>query len=69
MIDYKVIIAADVARVSAEYAGTTSITRDEAMRLFLGSATYRALSNVETGLCYEMYEAIYELFIEEMKER
>jgi len=66
MIDYKVVVAADVARVSVEYAKKMGISEDEAMKIFLGSSTYRALINVETGLCYEMFEAIYEIFLEEM---
>lgn len=66
MKDNKVIIATDVARISVEYAKKMSISEDEAMQVFLGSATYRALINAETGLCYEMFEAIYEMFLEEM---
>jgi len=66
MKDYKVVVTTDVARVSVDYAKKMDISEDEALRLFLGSATYRALINVETGLCYEMYEAIYEMFLEEM---
>jgi len=66
MIDYRVVIATDVARASVEYAKKMGISEDEAMQLFLGSSTYRALINVDTGLCYEMYEAIYEMFLEEV---
>ena len=66
MMDYKVIVATDVARDSVEYAKKMSISKDEALQIFLGSSTYRALMNVETGLCYEMFEAIYEMFLEEM---
>jgi hypothetical protein len=69
MMDYKVIVAIDIARLSVEYAKKMDFSKDEAMRLFLGSATYRALINVETGLCYEMFEAIYEMFLEEMGEQ
>ena len=66
MKDHKVIIATDVTRVSVEYAKKTGVSEDEALRLFLGSATYRALINVETGLCHEMFDAIYDIFLEEM---
>ena len=66
MKDCKVIIATDVTRVSTGYAKKMKITEDEAMRIFLASATYRALINVETGLCFEMFEAIYDMFLEEM---
>ena len=69
MMDYKVIVATDVARVSVEYAKKMDISIDEALQLFFGSATYRALINAETGLCYEMFEAIYDMFLEEMGEQ
>ena len=67
MKDYKVIVAMDTARISVAYAKKMNISEDEALRLFLGSITYRALIDVETGLCYEMRDAIYEMFLEEMK--
>jgi len=66
MKDPKVHITTDITRISYEYAKRMNISEDEAMRLFLGSATYRSLINVETGLCYEMFDAIYEMFTEEM---
>ena len=66
MKGHKVIVATDVSRVSVEYAKKMNISEDEALQIFLGSATYRALINTETGLCYEMYDAIYEMFLEEM---
>jgi len=68
-MDYKVVVATDVARVSVEYAKKMDITKDESLQLFLGSATYRALINAETGLCYEMFEVIYEMFLEEMESK
>ena len=67
MMDYRVVVATDVARVSVEYAKKMDISEDEAMQLFLASSTYRALINVETGLCFEMYEAIYDMFLEELE--
>ena len=69
MKDYKVIVATDAARVSVEYAEKMNISEDEALQLFLGSVTYRALINIETGLCYEMFEAVYDMFLEEMGEQ
>ena len=69
MKDPNVMIAADVTRVSTEYAKHKGISQDEAMRAFLGSATYRALNEIETGLCFEMFEAIYEMFLEEVSEQ
>jgi hypothetical protein len=60
------IITADITRVTTAFAKRADITRDEAMRAFFSSASYRALCKPETGLCYEMTEAIYEMFLEEM---
>jgi len=64
----EVMIAADITRISTEYAKLKGISEDEAMRIFLASPTYRALNEPETGLCFEMFEAIYEMFLEEMGE-
>jgi len=66
MKDHKAIITIDIARICVDYAKKIQISEDEALRIFIGSATYRALMDTETGLCYEMYEAIYEMFLEEM---
>jgi len=66
MKDCKTIATADIARISVDYAAKIGVSEDEALLLFFGSATYRALMNIETGLCYEMHEAIYEMFLEEM---
>ena len=30
------------------------------------SSLYQALNKVETGLCYEMFEVIYEMFLDEV---
>jgi len=38
------------------------------MALFFGSKTYKTLEIVETGLCYEMFEVIYGMFLDEMSE-
>jgi len=62
-----VMIAADVTRVSTEYAKLKGISQDEALRIFLASSTYHALNETATGLCYEMFEAIYEMFIDEVE--
>ena len=68
MKDPKIIIDSDVAQISARYAEQYNTSATEAMRLFLGSKTYEALVNVETGLCFEMTSAIYELFLDEVGE-
>ena len=68
MKDHKVVIAADATRVSTEYALKMGISEDEALRIFLGSDTYRTLIDTETGLCYEVFEYVYDMFLEEMGE-
>jgi len=62
----KVIIDTDVTQISSRYSKIKSISPDEALSLFLGSKTYKTLINIETGLCYEMTDYIYEMFLEEM---
>ena len=38
------------------------------MKLFLGSTTYRILNDVETGVYLEVFEFVYDMFLEEMGE-
>ncbi|MCL2605583.1 MAG: hypothetical protein FWD90_14010 [Defluviitaleaceae bacterium] len=59
-------IALDITRTTMEYAKLKSIPQDEAMRVFLNSATFRALHEPETGLCFEMFESVYDMFLEEV---
>jgi len=56
------------ARISEAYAKRKGITVDEAMKKFLGSSTYRVLSDSETGIYLEVYEFVYDMFLEEMGE-
>jgi len=62
----KTIIDFDVTQISSRYSKMKNIFPDEALALFLGSKTYKTLNNIETGLCYEMTDYIYEMFLEEM---
>ena len=64
----KVIIDSDVTQISTRYAKLKAVTADKALELFLGSKTYKALIDTETGLCYEMTDYIYDMFVEEMEE-
>lgn len=61
----KTIIDFDVAQISSRYSKMKDISPDEALILFLGSKTYKTLNNIKTGLCYEMTDYIYEMFLEE----
>ena len=62
----KTIIDFDVTQISSRYSKIKDISPDESLTLFLGSKTYKTLNNIETGLCYEMTDYIYEMFLEEM---
>jgi len=61
-----VIIDTDVAQISERYAKLKSISLDDSLKLVLMSQTYKTLNNSETGLCYEMTDYIYDMFLEEM---
>ena len=63
----QIIIDSDITQISSRYAGFKNITAEKALELFFGSKTYKALINTETGLCYEMTDYIYEMFLEEME--
>ena len=56
------------ARVCEAFAARSGSTVNEAMKLFFSSATYRALNDAETGLYLEVYEFVYDMFLEEMGE-
>lgn len=68
MNGYCYSVDAKAARISEEYAKKAGITTDEAMRKFLCSATYRALNDSETGLYLEVFEFVYDMFLEELGE-
>ena len=56
-----------VAHISKKYAEETGISVDEAMQVFLDSATYSALIDEETGACLESIESIYDMFTRELR--
>ena len=68
MKGYRYLVDSKTARISKTYAKTKGIPSDDAMKLFLGSATYRALNDAETGLYMEVFEYVYDMFLEEMGE-
>ena len=68
MKDPKLIIDTDLTQITAKYAQFKNISPDKAMVLFVDSKTYSTLINIETGLCYEMTDYIYDMFLEEMGE-
>ena len=62
------VIDADIVQISSRYAELKKISTNKALEIFFGSKTYKTLINIETGLCYEMTDYIYEIFLEEMRE-
>jgi hypothetical protein len=65
---FRFLVDSKSARICEEYALRKSISSDEAMKLFLGSATYRVLNDEETGTYLEVFEYVYDMFLEEMGE-
>ena len=68
MKGFPFLVDSKAARISEAYAMRKGTTIDDAMKKFLGSSTYRVLSNSETGVYLEVYEFVYDMFLEEMGE-
>lgn len=58
-----------IARITDMYAKLKNIEQDMALEIILGTKTYNSLLDKETGLCYEMLEYVYEIFLEEVGEQ
>jgi len=65
---YGFLVDSKAARISEAYAIRRGISIDDAMKLFLGSATFRVLNDAETGVYLEVFEFVYDMFLEEMGE-
>ena len=57
-----------ITRITDMYAKRKNIEQDIALEIVLGSKTCDTLLDKETGLCYEMLEYVYEIFLEEVGE-
>ena len=68
MKGFRFLVDSKTARVSETYAQEKGIHPDEAMKLFLGSTTYRILNDAETGVYLEVFECVYDMFLEEIGE-
>ena len=68
MRGYGYLVDSKSARICEAYATRKGIPIDDAMKLFFGSATYRVLNDAETGVYLEVYEFVYDMFLEEMGE-
>ena len=68
MKGFRFLVDSKTARISEIYAKKNGITIDEAMKIFLVSKTYRTLNSAETGLYLEVFEYVYDMFLEERGE-
>lgn len=68
MKGFRFLVDSKTTRICEAYTARKGIPSDEALRIFLGSATYRALDVPETGLYLEVFEFVYDMFLEEMGE-
>ena len=68
MKGFRFLVDSKATRISEDYAQRKGIPLESAMELFLGSATYRTLTDAETGLYLEVFEFVYDMFLEEMGE-
>jgi len=62
------LVDSKATRISEAFAKRNDITIDDAMKIFIGSATYRVLNNEDTGVYLEVFEFVYDMFLEEMGE-
>jgi hypothetical protein len=65
---FRFLVDSKAARISEAYAQKKGIPPDAAMKLFLGSVTYRVLNDTSTGAYLEVFEFVYDMFLEEMGE-
>ena len=68
MKGFSYLVDSKATRICEAYAKRKKITIDEAMKIFLGSATYRVLNDIKTGVYLEVVEFVYDMFLEEMGE-
>ena len=68
MKGFSFFIDSKATRICEAFAKRKDITIDEAMKFFLGSKTYQILNDVETGVYLEVFEFVYDMFLEEMGE-
>lgn len=68
MKGFRFLVDSKAARISDAYAKSKGISEDEAMKLFLGSLTFSVLNDVETGVYLEVFEFVYDMFLDERGE-
>ena len=68
MKGFRFLVDSKAARISEAYATRKKLTLEDAMKAFLGSATYRVLNDEKTGIYLEVFEFVYDMFLEEIGE-
>ncbi|MCL2410740.1 MAG: hypothetical protein FWC97_03770 [Treponema sp.] len=68
MKGFNSLVDAKTSRISLAYAEKKGISVDEAMERFIGSATYCLLNDKDTGIFLEVFECVYDMFLEEVCE-
>ena len=68
MKGFRFSVDSKATRICEAYAKRKEISLEEAMKTFFGSATYRVLNDLETGAYLEVFEFVYDMFLEEMGE-
>ena len=68
MKGFKFLVDSKTARISEAFAQRKNMFLDDAIKLFFGSTTYRLLNDADTGIYLEVFEYVYDMFLEEMEE-
>ena len=68
MKGFEFLVDSKIACVSESFSKRNNLSLEEAMRQFLSSGTFRALNNAETGLYLEVFECVYDMFLEDIGE-
>ena len=64
---FKPNIDRTLAKLAMDIHISQNLSKEESLRLVLKSDITRLLYDFETGLCYEMYETVYDMLKEELQ--
>jgi len=65
---FQFLVDSKTTRICEAYATKKGILLEDAMKVFLASATYHVLNDAETGVYLEVFEFVYDMFLDEMGE-
>ena len=68
MKGFRFLVDSKCVRISEAYALEKNIPVYDAIKLFFSSVTYRLLNNEQTGIYLEVFECVYDMFLEEIGE-